>query len=60
VSDGIAEERREESVLADDDDLAMEAATIQLGQTVCPLGAGVAPAPEVALEGETSVADSMT
>jgi hypothetical protein len=32
----------DESALADDDELAATAAAIQAGQTVCPLGIGVA------------------
>lgn len=45
------------SVLADDDDLSSAASTIQFGQTVCPLGTGVAPQPAPEEEDTSPVAD---
>jgi hypothetical protein len=57
VSDDSRAGEAAASVLADDDDLASAAATIQFGQTVCPLGTGVAPPPATEDEQESAVAD---
>jgi hypothetical protein len=43
MSESTAGAQGIEAALADDDELAATAAAIQAGQTVCPLGIGVAP-----------------